>query len=65
MAFGEGSPLHCTDVQNKETLQDSVPNDCNDCIPGDLVSRQWEQGWHVSEVAVTVKKEPVQDGNKP
>lgn len=67
MTFTEGSPLQCTDVPHKEKVHGSVPNNSNDCILGDLLSPRssWEQGWHVSVVAVTIKKEPVLDGNKP
>lgn len=67
MTFSEGSALQCTDVPDKETVHGSVPNDCNDCILGDLLSPQssWERGWHVSAVAVTIKRSQSWMGTSP
>lgn len=65
--FTEGSSLQCTDVPDKETVHGSVPNDCNDCILGDLLSPRssWEQGWHVSVVAMTIKRSQSWMGTSP
>ena len=62
--FTERSSLQCTDVPDKEKDHGTVPDDCNDCILRDLLSPRssWEQGWHVSVVAVTIINKRVSPG---
>lgn len=42
-------------------------DNCNDCVVLDLLSPRssWEQGWHVSVVAVTIKRSPSWMGTSP